>query len=687
MWHDTCCIEVSKEGEEVMAGIQSGGIGSGLDINGLVSQLVAAEGQPKLLRVDRKEVIAQSELSALSSFKGALSDFQGKIASLTDHSTYDNRTVNSSDNSIVSISATNDALVGNYEVEVTQLAQAHKIASSGFASSTTVVGEGVLSFSFGTYDSDGNTFTINPNSTVKTVSIDSSNNTLEGIRDAVNEADIGVTASIINDGSGERLVFGSQASGAENSLRVTVDDDDGTDTDTAGLSQLAYDPTAAVGSGQNLSETIAALDATLVIDGIAVTSPSNSVTSAIQGVTLNIKQAEVGTKVNLSVDIDTGGIKAKVNTFVKEFNTMMKAINDLSKYDPETEKAAILNGDVMLRSAESQIRRTLTETISGLTGAVQSLADIGVSTQSDGTLSVDSSQLDEALDEDYEAFAVLFAAIGRPTDSQIGFVSSTDDTTIGDYTVNITQVATQGQIVGSAAANLTITDGVNDTLSFSVNGQNATIDLTAGTYTADELAIEVQTKLNGISALSDNGITVSVSQSGGVMTLISDEYGSSSSVDITGGNGKDDFIGLAPVKTDGVDVEGTINGSSASGAGQFLTGTGSAEGLKLEITGGSTGSRGRVNFTRGIADQINTLLDSYLDGDSIIDQRTEIINSRIDDLASQREAISLRLEAYEKRLLQQFTSLDILVASLKSTSDFLAGQLENLPGATPIRKS
>lgn len=667
-----------------MAGIQTGGIGSGLDVNGLVSQLVAAEGQPKLFRVDKKEAVAQSQLSALSTFKGALSDFQGKLASLMDHTTYDNRTVNSSDSKAVSISATTDALVGSYEVEVTQLAEAHKIASSGFASTTTVVGEGTLSFSLGTYDSGGNTFTINPDSTVKTVTIDSSNNTLAGIRDAVNDADIGVTASIINDGSGERLVFGSNASGVSNSLKVTVDDDDGSDTNTSGLSQIAYDPTATAGTGKNLSETIAAKDATMIIDGISVSAASNSVTSALEGVTLNLKTAEVGTKINVSIAIDKNGIKAKVNTFVKEFNAMMTTVDELTKYDPDTKQSAIFNGDVMLRSAESQIRRVLTNSISGMTGAVQSLADIGVTTTSDGTLEVDSSQLDEAIDNDYEAFGVLFSAIGRPTDSQIQFESSTDKTTVGDYVVDISQVATQGTVVGSAVANLTITDSVNDTLVFNVHGKTATIDITAGTYTADELAIEVQTKLNGIDALSDNGININVTQSGGVMTLTSDEYGSSSTVEITGGNGKDDFIGLAPTSTDGLDVAGTINGSSATGAGQFLTGSGNAEGLKIEITGGATGSRGRVNFTRGIADQISTLLDSYLDGESVIDKRSEIINNQIDDLASQRDAITLRLESYEKRLLKQFTSLDILVASLTSTSEFLAGQLASLPGSTPI---
>lgn len=667
--------------------ITSSGIGSGLDIKGLVSQLVAAEGQPKYLRLDRQEAVAQAEISALSSFKGALSDFQAKVSTLNNAESFSNRSVKNTKNELFTVSAASTAELGSYTVEVQALAQSHKLASTAFASSTTAVGSGTLTFSFGTYDSGGNTFTLNPDKVIKTVDIDPSDSSLQAIRDAVNNAEIGVKASIINNGSGEVLVFSSEDTGSANSLKITVDDDDLSDTDNSGLSQLAYDPTATAGSGKNLSQTVAATDATIVVDGISVTSASNSVTSVIEGVTLNLNKAEIGETSTFTIGIDKTGIKAKINLFVTEFNSMIESITNLSSYDADTKRAGILNGDVTVRTAETQIRSIIASSLSNLSGSYQSLADIGISTNADGSLSLDASQLDTVIEDDPSSLSALFAAVGITSDSLVEFESSTDATQEGGYRVNVSQIATQGNLVGSAAANLTITEGSNDTLVFEIDGKTATIAIAAGTYTASELAAQVQAKLNGTKALSDAGLTIGVSESGGVMTITSDSYGSESVVSLTGGNGKDDFIGLAPTQTDGVDVAGTINGVTATGSGQFLTGTGSAAGLKLSILGGATGDRGSVDFARGIAAQLEELLDDYLEADNVLDVRTETLNSRIDSIADQREAIDRRLAAMEARLTAQFTALDALVGQLRSTSDYLTSQLENLPGPRKVNSN
>ena len=177
---------------------------------------------------------------------------------------------------------------------VNSLAQAHKIASTGFASTNDAVGSGTLTFSFGSFD--GATFTANADAPAKSVTILPGQNTLSGIRDAVNAAGIGVTATIVNDGSpsGNRLVFSSTATGAAMSLKVGVADDDATHTDTAGLSRLAYDPAAAVGAGRNMEQKVAAQNASLTIDGIAISKASNTVTDAIEGVTLHLAKAEPG---------------------------------------------------------------------------------------------------------------------------------------------------------------------------------------------------------------------------------------------------------------------------------------------------------------------------------------------------------------------------------------------------------
>ncbi|GAB4392921.1 MAG: hypothetical protein Tsb005_09000 [Gammaproteobacteria bacterium] len=663
--------------------ITSRGIGSGLDITGIINQLIAVEGQATSVRIDRREARIQAEISAIGSLQGAYSEFQSALNNLSVLSNYQVINASSSDSSTITATATSDALETSYSIDVTNLAVQQRIASSAFTSATEVVGSGTLTFQFGTYDSDGNTFAINPERSTQTVTIDSSNNSLQGIVDAVNQADIGVIASIINDGSGPRVVFTSQSSGTANSLRVLVDDGDAADTDTNGLSQIAYDPTAAVGSGQNLTQTVAPEDATFTIDGISITSSSNTISDVINGVTLNLLQQDPGNLKTITVSRNNNPSTNLTNTFIASFNTLVDAIASVASYDPETETAGILLGDATVRSLETATRNIILSPVSGLSGTVNNLTSIGITTQRDGKLVLDSSVLTAAVANDPQAVARLFASIGEPSDSLVRFSDSSDDTVAGEYEVNITQLATQGTLVGSAAANLTITAGVNDTLVFEVDGVSATITLSAGTYTADNLAAEVQTRLNGDSNFTAQDIAVAVTQNAGVFTITSNRYGSASLVNITGGNGQTDFVGGSPTATAGVDVAGTIGGLAATGSGRVLTGTaGNAEGLALEILGGNTGNRGTINFSRGIAVQLNEVIDSFLAGDEgAFTTKTNILNNQVDDLDEQREALALRLESLEARLIRQFTALDTLLAQFNSTSQFLTQQLANLPGA------
>ena len=273
--------------------LSSPGIGSGLDVNGIVSKLMAVESQP-LNDLNTQEAAYQAKISAYGSVKSALSTFQTALSSLTDPTSFQSLSATVGATGVLAASAAAPAVAGNYSIEVTQLAQAQKLASSGFASTNTVVGTGTLTFDFGTFD--GTTYTPNGATGSQTVTIGSGQGTLAGIRDAVNAANIGVTATIVNDGSanGNRLVFTSTNSGASNSIRVSVADADGNNTDTSGLSQLAYNPSAAVGAGKNLVQNVAAQNALLNIDGIAVSKPTNTITDAIQGVTLNLQSTNVG---------------------------------------------------------------------------------------------------------------------------------------------------------------------------------------------------------------------------------------------------------------------------------------------------------------------------------------------------------------------------------------------------------
>jgi len=669
-----------------MAAISAAGVGSNLDVDGIVSQLMAVEKQPLTL-MQNTESDYKAKLSAYGTLKGALSSLQSAMQGLADGTKFQAAAVSVADTSVLTATAngTNGkAVPGSYSVEVGQLAQQQKIRSDGFASTSSVVGSGTLTIEFGSYDSAANTFTLNGTKAAQTITINPSSNTLSGVRDAINAANIGVSATIINDGTSNRLVLTSKDTGAANSIKISTSDDDGLNLDAAGLSQLAFDPTASAGSGKNLTQAQAAQDAKLKIDGIDISKSSNTITDAIEGVTLNLLKTNSGSPTTLGVSHDSAGITAAINTFVTSYNSINQTLSDLSSYNAAAKTGGVLQGDSAALSIQTRIRATLSAAVGNMGGTgtgLSSLSQIGVSFQKDGSLALDSTKLQKALDNNFDDIAGLFAVGAKPSDSLISYVDATSKTVSGNYAVAITQLAAQGSLTGSQAAGLTITAGVNDQLNVLVDGVAASITLGAGTYaSADALAAEVQTRLNGAGSLMGADNSVAVSQSGGVLNITSSRYGSASGVTITGGNGADTLMGAAPVAKAGLDVAGTINGVAATGTGQTLmAATGDAsEGLRLNVIGGSLGARGTINFSRGYADQLNTLATNFLASDGAIASRTNGLNASIKDMDKRQDDFNQRMVDVEARYRAQFTALDTMLSNLNQSSAFLTQQLASL---------
>lgn len=297
-------------------------------------------------------------------------------------------------------------------------------------------------------------------------------------------------------------------------------------------------------------------------------------------------------------------------------------------------------------------------------------------------MTVDSTKLQTAMDTHPDDIGMLFAATGKASDSLVKYVSSTSATKVGSYALNVSQLATQGKVAGTAAANLTIAAGSNDTLNLNVDGVTASITLEAKTYaSASALAAEIQAKINGASAISSAGLSVSVSEAAGVLTVTSSSFGSSSNVNITSGNGATDAFGAVSVAgTAGVNVAGTFGGLAGSGSGQYLTGAGDGpEGLKVLVQGGATGVRGAVSFSQGIAYQLDKLVSKLLASTGPITSRTDGVNKAIKDISNQRTKLNLRMIDIEKRTRAQFTRLDTLISNMTKTSNYLTQQLANLP--------
>lgn len=664
--------------------LSSPGIGSNLDVNGIIGQLMAIERRP-LATLDRKEAGYQVKLSAYGNLKGALAAFQSAARGLNDIAKFQKVNATSADATLFTASAERTAALGNYSVEVKQLAVNQKLSSKGFANTTDTVGTGTLQIQFGTYDSAANTFSLNADKPARSIAIDSSKQSLAGIRDAINEANAGVTASIVNDGSSNKLVVTSNDTGTANTLRILVKDDDGNNTNDAGLSQLAYDPTAAAGSGKNLSESTAAADAKVVVDGVSLTKASNTIKDAIEGVTLNL--AKVGAATKLAVERDAGVVKNSADAFVKAYNQAAKTLKELTAYDPKTRQAGPLQGDAVARTVESQLRGVLNSAVAAVGGKFATLSDIGISFQKDGSLAVDAAKLQKAIDASYNDIADVFAVVGRPSDSNVKYSAATADTKPGKYAVEITQLASQAKYTGAAISGADIViDANNDNLAVKIDGvQSATLSLTQGTYKVADLAKEIQTQINGDSALRGAGVTVKVDyDSANKKYLItSSRYGSTSKAEVTAvdTNTKADTGIEVKAGTDGVDVAGKINGVSATGSGQYLTGAvgDDSAGLKLQISGGGTGARGTVNFSRGYAHQQDKLAETLLSSAGPLASRTEGINRSIESIGDQREAFVRRLASIETRYRAQFAALDSLLGSMTKTSNFLSQQLANLP--------
>jgi flagellar hook-associated protein 2 len=536
------------------------------------------------------------------------------------------------------------------------------------SAAVTATGAGVALQASPTYTSAG--------SGVKTLTIDSTNNSLQGIRDAINAAKMGVTASIINDGSATpyRLVITSGSTGAANSMKISASGD------ATVSALLANDPTAgsATGAlGQNMSETVTARNANLSVNGIAVSKASNTVSDIIPGVTVNLSKPSA-TPVTLTVAPDTATVTKNVNSFVTAYNALKTTLTSLTAYNASTKTAAILQGNLAILNMQSDLNGLLNTPAAGA-GSLNSLSQIGVTFQRDGTLAVNNSMLSTALKNSFSSVAGLFASTGNATDSLITYNSNTSSTQPGTYPVNITQLATQGNETGSAAPSLTITAGINDSLSMNIDGVNTTITLTPKTYaSAQALATELQTRINSSSALSSAGIAVSATINAGNISMTSNAYGATSSVIATGGNGLSNIFGTA-ISTTGVNVTGTINGTPANGSGQSLTAvSGNAQGLSMQVTGGPLGARGTVSYSQGYAYTLSNYSTSLLSSSGALTSSTNEINTNISQVAKQITALQQGLITKQALYTAQYTALNNMMTTMNSTSTFLTQQLSKL---------
>lgn len=413
-----------------------------IDVQSVVSQLMAVERRP-VEKLYNKSANYETQLSVLGTLKSNLASFQDAVKALKDTGSFQSFTATSSDDTALTSTAGSTASPGSYSLNVTNLAQSQQLVATGQVSSTATIGTGTsttLSFDLGTISGgtltsgtySGASFTSSGGG-VQTVTIDGTNNTLEGIRDAVNSADIGVTASIINDGGASpyRLAFSTSASGVDNSMSIAVAGD-------ATLnSLLSHDPAGT----QNLAETLTAQNANFTLNGVAITKPSNTVTDAIQGVTLNLSKV-TSAPVNLTVAKDTAAITEAANTFITEYNSLMSDLKSLSSYGSGGTGGGSLAGDPAVRQMINELTTIISGTVAG--GAFATLPSVGITTKPGVGLALDSTLFNSAIDSNLDDLANLFT-------SDDGFATKLD--AWASTSINIT-LTTRTSNIDTAISNI-----------------------------------------------------------------------------------------------------------------------------------------------------------------------------------------------------------------------------------------
>ncbi len=369
--------------------ISSTGIGSGLDINSIVSSLTTAAGLAQNNQLASRKSTLTAQVSAYGTFKSALETVQATLSTLKNPSTLAGRTLAIGDSKVASGTAAAGAIAAQYSLAVQNLATAASLSSQPVAASNSIVGTGTLTISVG--------------GAASTISIDSTNNTLAGIAAAINGApdNPGVSASILTTSDGARLVLTGSNTGAANAITVTQDGGDG------GLAALAYDPANGVAG---LTQTQAAGDAHFTVNGYPASSAANQVTSVIGGVTLNLLATTAAdTPTTITIGNDTTGAQTSIGTFVTALNGLITSIQSLTSYDPSTQTAGPLLGNATLQSFQNQLEKILDQVTSGNVSTGTSLASLGIRANPQGTYSTDNDKLGNALTASLASVSSFFS--------------------------------------------------------------------------------------------------------------------------------------------------------------------------------------------------------------------------------------------------------------------------------------
>ena len=637
-------------------------------------------------QIDLLESRRTRELQRQAAFKGVEAQvltFRSAASRLgrTTGNVFSARAVSSSDETALTATATSGAAPGIYSVTVNQLAQAHQVGSAGLSGENAEITQGTFSFRVG-------------NGAQTDITVDSSNNSLRALADAVNDADAGVRASVINDGSatnGYRLLLSAEKTGADNAIAITnnlaADNGNAVRPDFSGAAiQEAVNSSLTLGSGAG---------------AITVESSTNTIENLLDGVTLQLSAADTSRTIALQVSRDTEAASSAVSDFVDGFNRVMQFIDENSRFNIQSQQGGVLLGNRQAQTIQDDLRAAVTDTVSGVNPNANRLSAIGVGITDAGTLVLNESRLSDVLqgrvaeisDDDLSR---LFSFSGETTNSNVRFVGGSTRTGDGvPIEVDVTQAATQAVALGTNdLAASTVIDATNDELTLEINGTSATVSLLNGTYDPASLAELVQETVNAVPELTGRPVIVGVE--GSKLRMISETYGRVSQLEAFTGSALSAIGFDGSESARGQDAVGQfiVDGETETAIGRGRTLTGDLDNeytadLQVSVTLAESqvqpGTDATLNLTRGIGSRLDQLIGRLADpNNGRIKVANDEFETKIDDLKATIDRQNALFEQRRDSLAAEFAAMESAVSQLQGQASFLSGQLGGLPAPPGI---
>lgn len=668
------------------------GLATGLDTQSILEGLLSARrAQIDRISITKQEI--ETEQSAFQQMRSGLTALQNQTLRLgrAGGELFDAKIATSSDEDIVAVSASDDAAVGFYSLRVKSLAHAHQIASQSFDSDTSEIGQGSLSIQVG-------------NREAIDVTIDDSNDTLQGLAQAINDGSQDVTAAVINTGSTEgayRLLLTSQHTGAANEITV-----DGTlSEDVAnGIVAPTFDMTVQAATDAAVQFGSSDPDDPDAPEPIVAVSETSFMDDVLPGVTLDLRKADVDQEISITVEADGEAIRSGISGFVDAYNDVSQFINENSKYNAETESAGIFLGSRDASSIQSTLRDTLSTVMRGVDSEMNRLSAIGIRFGANGILEFDQSRLDDVINGTNDRVTLddvrrLFIVDGQASSPGIEFLSGSHHTKASELDadgnlipidVDITSAARRAILTADNPMSAVTVDDTNNRLELTIDGLDLSLNLAKADYTEDELIEHLMGAVNGHAEIGGRELFAEIVD--GNLQLTSASYGSLSKIEIRAAeeNSAHELFGFSGGESaTGQDVNGVFllpDGTStelATGQGRLLTGREENEftrDVRLRVTMKQedvvVGSDAELTITRGIAGHFDQALRGMLEGEfSNLNRIDDAFKRQIESVDDSIDRLNRRFEAREASLVAQFNRLELAVSDLQSVGQSLASSL------------